>query len=116
MILKPSYLHILIWLVQVIFFLPIPTASHGNTIWRMYYEVNYFVGIPWENKNLPLMPQRNPSGIIKNGEARVLIGMPTSSDFWFQIQGIVTRMNLGKIWKLCLINTMRFEPTILETN
>jgi hypothetical protein len=31
----------------------------------MYYKVKDFTGLPWENKNPPLMSQRNPNGIIK---------------------------------------------------
>jgi hypothetical protein len=37
----------------------------GNIIWRMYFEVKDFSRSSWENKLLPLMPKRNPIGIIK---------------------------------------------------
>jgi hypothetical protein len=49
----------------VIFFLPIPTTSHGNPIWRMYYEVNECIRLPLEKKNPPPMLKRKPNGIIK---------------------------------------------------
>jgi hypothetical protein len=30
----------------------------------MYYKVKDFTEIPWEKKLPPIMPQRNPNGIV----------------------------------------------------
>jgi hypothetical protein len=45
----------------VIFCLLVPTTSHGNPIWRMYYKVKDHTGIPWEKKmiGLPLVSCRD---------------------------------------------------------
>ena len=47
-------LHIIVLMLHVIFYLLVPTTSHGNPLWRMSYKVGHFIKIPW-GKKLNLM-------------------------------------------------------------
>jgi hypothetical protein len=47
----------------------------------------------------------------RNDEARGLIRMSISPDLRFHLQGINALMKLGKNFKLCLVNTILFDPT-----
>jgi hypothetical protein len=64
----------------VISYLPVQTTSHGNLIWRIYYEVGDFTKLPWEHKLPPLNALKKAKWDNKNDEACGLIGMSISSD------------------------------------
>jgi hypothetical protein len=79
----------------VIFFLLVQTTSHGNHVWRMYYEVKDFTILPWEKKS-PTNATKKSKWDNKNDEACGLIRMSISSDLWFHLQGI---NDLDEAWK-----------------
>jgi hypothetical protein len=71
----------------VIFFLPIQTTSHGNLVWRMYYEVKDFTNYLGKI-NCPTNASKKAKWDNKNDEACGLIRMSISSDLWFHLQGV----------------------------
>jgi hypothetical protein len=61
---KSIFFAYLIWLLPVIFCLPVPTTSHRNLIWRMYWEVKDYNRLPWEKNKNPLMMTSMSNGLI----------------------------------------------------
>jgi hypothetical protein len=53
----------------------------------MYYKVNNCIGLPWENKNLPLVPKKEKLD-SKNDEAWINQNFHLFLNLQFHLQGI----------------------------